>query len=109
MKNFMVLMLFTMSTTTWAASEDWFDSNKPVKCGPFRDIIKLITDPDFNEQPLWIGKSGTDSTQYVLFRNPNTGTWTLVQQGREIGCVLGMGKTEHIHDFDPGLANKYKH
>lgn len=80
-----------------SAPGDFFDSNKPVQCGPFREIVGLISGPDFREQPTWIGPSSTDGTSYVLFRNPRTQSWTLVQYGKETGCVLGLGRTDTIY------------
>lgn len=101
MKKCMALAVsMLISMPTLAAGEAWFESNKPVKCGPFREIIQLVTGSPFLEQPLWIGQSGTDVTQFALFRNPDTNTWTLVQYGREMGCVLGMGKGEKTHEYN---------
>lgn len=87
------------------ANQEWFDSSKPVSCGPFREIVQLVTNSDFREQPVWIGKSGTDATYFALFRNPETQTWTLVQYGTAVGCVLGMGKNDKTHNYDPAIQS----
>lgn len=101
MKKLMALaFLATMTTTTTAAEDKWFQANKPVSCGPFSEIVKLVTGKDFQEQPLWIGVSPQDKTWIALFRNPNTTTWTLVQYGQEFGCVLGEGRGEKNYDYD---------
>lgn len=98
MKKLMVLAaLAMMGTATMAAENKWFQANKPVNCGPFNEIVQLVTGKDFREQPLWIGVSPHDKTWFALFRNPSTSTWTLVQYGQDTGCVIGEGKGEKTY------------
>lgn len=101
MKKFMVLVMMAVTTAATSAKEDpWFRGNKSVKCGPFMEIVQIVTGEPFREQPLWIAQSGEDASQFVLFRNPHTSTWTLVQYGRETGCVLGMGQSDKIYSIN---------
>ena len=93
-----LLLVTVLMTPAQAAPEDWFETNKPVKCGPFTDLIKVVTGDKFREIPIWIGQSGTDDTGFTLFRNAETKSWTLVQYGKEIACVLGIGPWDQLTD-----------
>lgn len=107
MKKFMVSALLSlMSLPLMASTEEWFESQKPVVCGPFLEIIQIVTGKRFQEQPLWIGRSSTDPTYFSLFRNPATGTWTLVQYGKTIGCIVGQGRGEKTHEYDNNLGQQ---
>lgn len=96
-------ILATITSTSLAATDPWFETNKPVKCGPFREIVQIVIGEPFTEQPLWVGHSGVDPTSFTLFRNHKTNTWTLVQYGKEVGCVLGMGAGDNL--YAPDLKN----
>lgn len=100
MKKYMALLLLMIAIPAHPAEPRWFETKKPVTCGPFREIVELITNKDFQEQPVWIGHSENDTSAFALFRNPSTGTWTLVQYGSQTGCVLGMGKSENVYQPD---------
>lgn len=98
MKKFMVLvLLIVLPMMARAEDKGWFETNKPVKCGPFREIVQIVISEPFTEQPVWVGTSGTDPTSFTLFVNDKSGTWTLVQYAKEIGCVLGMGPSGKLY------------
>lgn len=87
-----------------AQASEWFDSDKPVTCGPFREIVQTLTLEQYKESPIWIGQSSADRTQFSLFVNSNTGTWTLVQYGQITGCIIGVGKNHRM--IDPARFSK---
>lgn len=91
MKNILaVITISLISTSTLAQSSNWFEAGKPVLCGPIKEFIGSLTQ-DFKEYPVFIGKDGKEESRYSLFVNQETGTWTIIQFGREIACLLGVG------------------
>lgn len=92
-----LVLVLAVAPVAWTAPDDFFQTNKPVNCGPFQEIVGLISGKDFNEQPVWIAPSGTDTTYYALFRNTKTRSWTLVQYGKDTGCVLGLGRGDAVY------------
>ncbi len=94
MKKIIALVLATLLIPAMAS--EWTELNKPVTCGPFREIVETLLKDQYRELPLWIGKSSQDTSQFSLFVNEATGAWTLVQYGRVTGCVLGMGQSSDI-------------
>ena len=94
MKKIIALILAILPISAMAS--EWTERNKPVTCGPFREIVETLLKDKYRELPLWIGKSSTDTSQFSLFLNENTGAWTLVQYGHVIGCVLGMGEKSDL-------------
>ena len=73
-----------------AAADNWFQTNKPVLCGPVKEMFKQLVE-DYKEEPIWLGTSGKESSKYSLFVNSKTGAWTVVQSSTEIACILGTG------------------
>ena len=92
----MLLALIGLSQT--ALASEWFESQKPVTCGPFREIVQTLIKEQYREVPIWIGQSSADRTQFSLFTNNTTGTWTLVQYGQVTGCIIGVGKNHRMID-----------
>ena len=73
--------------------------SKPVICGPLEIILKGLADKDINEKPVWIGKRDDEKTEFLLFINFETSAFTLIEAGREIGCIIGIGYKSNF--FDP--------
>ena len=96
MRKLMLLALIGLSLP--AQASEWFESQKPVTCGPFREIVQTLTLEQYKEAPIWIGQSSADRTQFSLFTNDTTGTWTLVQYGQVTGCIIGVGKNHRMID-----------
>lgn len=96
MKKAIVLILAAVPMI--AVAKDWEDKEKPVICGPFREIVEILTKAQYQEFPIWVGKSSQDSSRFSVFRNPITGAWTLVQYGKTTGCILGLGDESELID-----------
>ena len=94
MKKIIALILAILPISAMAS--EWTERDKPVTCGPFREIVETLIKDKYREFPLWIGKSSQDTSQFSLFLNETTGAWTLVQYGRVTGCILGMGESSDI-------------
>lgn len=103
MKKFLVASLFCVSTIANAQKPDFVNIQKPVLCGPVEAVMRGLADPDINEQPIWLGKDDTGKSDYVLFSNTKTKTFTLVQFGKEVACILGIGNQSSIIPTKPTL------
>ena len=62
--------------------------NKPVVCTDFTELLKSLKNT-YEEQPVFLGKDA--DTNYSLFVNSKTGTWTMIQFIDDVACVIGMG------------------
>ena len=100
MKTIMITVFLLLSTLAQAATPIT-EIAKPVQCADFRAMIEILGRAPYNERPVWIGNDGRDASKYVLFANAKTGTWTLIQFGSEVGCILGAGVASTV--MDPGL------
>ena len=40
---------------------------------------------------VWSGKDENNSSYVALYKNKDTGTWTLIQYGSKVACVLSSG------------------
>jgi hypothetical protein len=65
----------------------------PVKCVALPVALAAIRD-HWNERPAWSGV-GADSN-FALFVNPDTGTWTMLEFDKDIACVLGTGDNSKL-------------
>lgn len=72
--------------------------NKQVACAPIQVIFKALADPDIKEQPFWIGKDESEKSDYVIFVNDKTKAFTIVQIGKEVGCIIGVGYKSYLVD-----------
>lgn len=93
MKNMLVAFLFCLTSTIVNAQigPEFRQIPKQVLCGPVATILKGLSDPEISEQPLWIGKAEGALSDFVVFVNAKTGAFTIVQMGKEWGCILGLG------------------
>ena len=93
MKKMSVAFLFCLTSTIANAQQQpgFVQVPKPVLCGPAAEILKALADTEINERPVWIGKNEDGRSDHMLFVNPKTGAFTLVQIGKEMGCILGIG------------------
>jgi hypothetical protein len=102
MKKFLAVVFLSclFSTIVNAQSNSSFvHVQKPVLCGPLNHILTELAGTDVNEKPVWIGKRDDQKTEFLLFINFNTSAFTLIEAGKEIGCVLGIGYQSNF--FDP--------
>jgi len=65
--------------------------NKPIICGPSQTIFKELSSTTINEKPVWIGVRDDNKTEFYLFLNFDNSAFTLLEMGKETGCVLGQG------------------
>lgn len=92
MKQYVCLILLLIANLGYAqTTPEFFQLNKPVTCGPIEIIFKGLISEDVKEKPIWIGKNEDSKSEYAVFVNSKTGAFTIVQFGKEWGCILGMG------------------
>lgn len=95
------LMLLLLTIALPATAQQWRQVENTVPCGPFREIVRVLTQEKYKEVPLWVGRSGQDVTSFTLFYNPDRGNFTLLQYYRETACILGMGDSSDIVNLAP--------
>jgi len=94
MLKFLLAVTVLMGAQTVSASP-YFDSEKPVLCGPTQDMFKALME-QFKEEPTWLGNDAKNQSKYTLFINPSNGTWTLVQYTSDLSCIIGTGSKSKI-------------
>lgn len=104
MKKLAVAFLFCLTSSIANAQigPDFRQIQKSVICGPFATIIKALAEQDIDEKPVWVGKDESEKTDYAVFVNSKSGAFTIVQFGKEIGCILGIGYKSQIFKLSPG-------
>lgn len=92
MKRFLVASLFCASTIVNAQSTAQFVTvNKPIFCGPLSIILTSLAEKEVNEKPVWIGRSENSTSDIIVFVNFETSGFTIVEMGKEVGCIIGIG------------------
>jgi hypothetical protein len=66
---------------------------KPVECTEVTKLLPAIVASDYKETPVWFGSEPDTGSNYTLFANPTTKTWTLIQFDHKVACILGAGIT----------------
>lgn len=84
------------STTGAQLGLDFQKVPKTVFCGPIEVVFKALADEDINEKPLWIGRDENNKSDFMLFVNSRTKTFTLLQVGKEWACILGIGSNSQF-------------
>jgi hypothetical protein len=85
-------MVFLFCLTSSIANAEAFQTNKPVICDSFGEVISFLTN-EYKEKLTWMGKDLNSDTGYALLINEEKETWTFIQYNKETACVLGVGKT----------------
>lgn len=97
MKRFLVASLFCVSTIVNAQSNNQFVTvNKPVICGPLEIMLKGLADKDINEKPVWTGRRDDQKTDFYVFLNFETSAFTIIEAGKEVACIVGLGSTSNF-------------
>ena len=89
MCNTTMAFLFCLISSI-AHAQQIIDLQKPLKCSDAQVVMNYFVDTH-KEIPVWVGKSVHD-THITLLTNPATGSWTMIEYGDKIACVLGAGE-----------------
>ena len=69
--------------------------NKPVVCGILQEV--QVQMKSFGKTIIWTAPSSVEESEYVFYGNRETGTWTLVQIIKGIGCLMAFGEAgKHV-------------
>jgi len=98
MKKLTLLLLLILALPLQA---QWVDIQKTVPCGPFRDVVATLAHEKYKETPLWVGQSGDGVTNFALFTNADTGSWTVIQYHTPLACIIGAGRTGNVVNLVP--------
>ena len=90
MKKLVMAFLFCLLGPI-ANAQEIIDLVKPLKCSNADTVLNYFRD-NFQEAPLWVGKTTTGSF-ITLLVNKETRSWTLVEYDVKFACVLGAGDT----------------
>lgn len=63
---------------------------KSVLCGPSDKVFQSLAHKDINEKPIWSGTVDNGSN-VAVFVNEITSSFTMVQFGDQMTCVLAIG------------------
>ena len=72
--------------------------DKPVVCNTLKTVVELLNGM-YKEEPYWNG-TGPQS-KYLMFVNPVTQAWTLVEYTNSIACIIGTGERSTLLRFGP--------
>ena len=75
-----------------ARAQEIIDLQKPLKCSDAQVVMNYFVDTH-KETPVWVGKSVHD-THITLLMNPATRSWTMIEYGDKIACVLSAGENK---------------
>jgi hypothetical protein len=90
MRKLLLVVLTCLSGTLYADNTEIFQLNKPMMCSKVQRLIEYIT-TDYQEKLLWVGQEESTYTYIALYKNPDTGSWSLIQYDSSTGCFLGHG------------------
>lgn len=90
MKKLLLLLMFTTSAFAQEQEIQVFELNRPMKCAKVEEIMYFINQ-NFGETMSWVGKDENNGSFLSIYRNKDTGTWSLIQYDSKVGCFLGSG------------------
>jgi hypothetical protein len=64
--------------------------NKPVMCAALQTVQDKMK--EFGESVIWTAPSILEESDYAFYGNRETGSWTLVQIIKGVGCLVAFGE-----------------
>lgn len=64
--------------------------DKPVLCAALQTVEDRMA--EFGESVLWTSPSALEESDYAFYGNRETGSWTLVQIIKGVGCLVAFGE-----------------
>lgn len=93
MRKLLITIFFFFSSLSIAGDMEIFKLNKPMQCSKRELLIDYITN-EYNEKLVLLLQEASTYTHIALYRNDETGTWSLIQYDGVTGCFLGFGTVE---------------
>ncbi len=97
-----VAFLFCLTSTIANAQSgsNIVEIDKTVLCSSTRSMLETLNKPDIQEIPIWVGQSDDQKSNYTVFMNTKTGSFTVLQFNPEWACILGMGERSYQINLD---------
>ena len=89
MKKLLIPLLF--ATSAFGQSIEIFDMSRPMRCSKVQVLMEYL-EKEHGETMSWVGKDENNSSYLAIYKNKETGSWSLIQFDSTIGCFLGSGK-----------------
>ena len=93
MRKLLITIFFFYCSLSIAGDMEIFKLNKPMQCSK-RELLMDYIINDYKEKPVLILQEASTYTHIALYRNDDTGTWSLIQYDDVTGCFLGFGTVE---------------
>jgi hypothetical protein len=83
-------------TSSVVNADEIFQTEKPVTCSTLKTVVEQLNGL-YGEEPYWNGRS--KDSKYIMFTNPKTRSWTLVEYNDKVACVIGTGEASNMLKF----------
>jgi len=74
--------------------------DKPVTCSTLKAVVEQLSGI-YGEEPHWNGLG--NGSKYMMFVNPKTQAWTLVEYTDTIACIIGTGERSTLLRFGTSI------
>jgi hypothetical protein len=83
-------------TSSIANAQPAVQVDKTVTCSTLKNVVEQLSGI-YKEEPNWTGVSAY--SKYIMFVNPNTQAWTLVEYNDTVACIIGTGERSTLLKF----------
>jgi len=90
MKKLLLLLMFATSAFAQQKEIEVMNLTREMKCAKTEDLMQFLNE-EFGETMSWVGKDENNASYVALYKNKDTGTWTLIQYGAAIACFISSG------------------
>jgi len=95
MRMYALAFLFCLSSSI-ANAQSTVQLDKPVTCSTLKAVVEQLSGI-YGEEPHWTGLG--HGSKYMMFVNPKTQAWTLVEYTDTIACIIGTGERSTLLRF----------
>jgi len=74
--------------------------DKPVTCSTLKAVVEQLSGI-YGEEPHWNGLG--NGSKYMMFVNPKTQAWTLVEYTDTMACIIGTGERSTLLRFGTSI------
>jgi hypothetical protein len=97
MRQLALAFLFCLSSSI-ANAQPAVQIDKTVTCSTLKNVVEQLSGI-YKEEPHWNGAGAY--SKYIMFVNPNTQAWTLVEYNDTVACIIGTGERSTLLRFGP--------
>ena len=99
MRMLALAFLFCL-TGSVANAQSSVQLTKPVTCSTLKAVVEQLSGI-YGEEPHWNGLG--NGSKYIMFVNPKTQEWTLVEYTDTIACIIGTGEKSTLLRFGTSI------